>query len=186
MKNKLKEWHKDVMQQIQKNLSITNPMRIPKIEKIVVNIGLKEAVSNSKVITMGINLLADITCQLPIKTFAKKSIAGFKLREGMPIGAYVTLRGNNMYSFLYKLINIVLPQIRDFQGVFTKLDGNGNYSLGLSTLEIFPEGEKAGLSEFNTGASITIVTSTSIDYEAFECIKAFGMPFQKNNLVNKK
>ena len=122
MKNKLKQWQQDVTKQIQQDLSITNPMRVPKIEKIVVNIGLKEAVSNSKVITTGMNLLADITCQLPVKTFAKKSIAGFKLREGMPIGTYVTLRGIRMYAFLYKLINIVLPKIRDFQGVPIKLE----------------------------------------------------------------
>ena len=185
MKNKLKQWQQDVTKQIQQDLSITNPMRVPKIEKIVVNIGLKEAVSNSKVITTGMNLLADITCQLPVKTFAKKSIAGFKLREGMPIGTYVTLRGIRMYAFLYKLINIVLPKIRDFQGVPIKLDGQGNYNLGLSTLEVFPEGEKVGLSEFNTGASITIVTSSSDDKEAFACIKAFGMPFQKKDMSNK-
>lgn len=180
MKNNLKQWKEDVAKQIQKNLLIKNPMKIPKIEKIVVNIGLKEAVSNSKAITSGMNLLADITSQLPMKTFAKKSIAGFKLREGMPIGAYVTLRGDRMYAFLYKLINIVFPKIRDFQGISTKLDGQGNYNLGLPNLEVFPEGEKSGLSEFNTGASITIVTSSIVDEEALSCLKAFGMPFKKN------
>lgn len=187
MEQKLKEWRESVVEKIRKDLLIVNPMRIPKLKKIVINAGLKEAVSNSKAITLAMNLLGKIACQLPVKTLAKKSIAGFKLREKMPIGTFVTLRGAPMYSFLYKLINIVLPKIRDFQGLSSKFDGRGNYNLGLPTLEVFPEGEEAGVAEFTTGVCITIVTSTDCEKEAFSCLKAFGMPFkssqnnQKNN-----
>jgi large subunit ribosomal protein L5 len=159
---------------------------IPKLKKIVVNAGLKEAVSNSKVLPFAMNLLKNVTCQLPVKTIAKQSIAGFKLREGMSIGAFVTLRGKRMYAFLYKLINIVLPKIRDFQGLSTKFDGRGNYNLGLSSLEVFPEGEESGIAEFTTGVCITIVTNANNDTNAMACLKAFGMPFKKNqnNLKN--
>lgn len=146
---------------------------------------MKEAVSNSKAITLATDLLQKVACQAPMKTFAKKSIAGFKLREGMPIGAFVTLRGMRMYFFLYKLINIVLPKIKDFQGLSTKFDGRGNYNLGLASLEVFPEGEQSGVAEFSTGVCITIVTSTNCEKEAYSCLKAFGMPF-KNNLNNQK
>lgn len=185
MENKLKEWQKSVFEKIKLDLNILNPMEIPKIKKIVINAGLKEAVSNSKAITLAMKLLEKIVCQLPVKTIAKKSIAGFKLREGMPIGTFVTLRGRRMYAFLYKLINIVLPKIRDFQGLSDKFDSRGNYNLGLSTLEVFPEGEEAGVSEFTTGACITIVTSTDCEKEAYSCLKAFGMPF-KNSQNNQK
>lgn len=184
MKENLKTWYKNAVSVLQKDLQITNTMRLPRIEKIVINIGFKEAVSNSKVVMTGMQLLTDISCQLAVKTLARKSIAGFKLREGMPIGAFVTLRRERMYAFLYKLINIVLPKIRDFHGVSTRFDGQGNYNLGLATLEVFPEGERSGVSEFSTGASITVVTSTKNDAEALACLKAFGMPFKsllKNN-----
>jgi large subunit ribosomal protein L5 len=184
MKENLKLWCKTAQQALQKELDIRNIMRVPKIEKIVINVGFKDAVSNSKVVTNGMALLADIVCQQPVKTLAKKSIAGFKLREGMPIGTYVTLRGIRMYAFLYKLIHIVLPKIRDFQGVSTKLDGQGNYNLGLVNLEVFPEGERSGVNEFSTGASITFVTSTRNDHEALACLKAFGMPFKKDQKIN--
>lgn len=185
MEKKLKEWQNSVIEKIKKDLNIINPMKVPQLEKIVINAGLKEAVTNSKAITLAMNLLEKVACQLPVKTIAKKSIAGFKLREGMPIGTFVTLRGKRMYSFLYKLINIVLPKIRDFHGVSNKLDGRGNYNLGLPTLEVFPEGEGAGVAEFTTGVCITMVTNTNCDKEAFICLKAFGMPF-KNNSNNQK
>lgn len=186
MEKKLKEWQCSVVEAIKKDLNILNPMKIPKLKKIVINAGLKEAVSNSKAITLAMNLLGKIACQLPVKTIAKKSIAGFKLREGMPIGTFVTLRGKRMYSFLYKLINIVLPKIRDFQGLSSKFDGRGNYNLGLSTLEVFPEGEETGVAEFTTGVCITIVTNTDCEKEALSCLKAFGMPFKSNQNNQRK
>jgi len=178
-------WQELAEEMIKKDLNVDNPMKIPKLKKIVINAGLKEAVSNSKAITLAMNLLGKIACQLPVKTIAKKSIAGFKLREGMAIGTFVTLRGKRMYSFLYKLINIVLPKIRDFQGLSNKFDGQGNYNLGLPNLEVFPEGETSGVAEFTTGACITIVTSSDCDKQALMCLKAFGMPFKKDQ-NNKK
>jgi large subunit ribosomal protein L5 len=182
MEKKLKEWQKIVSEKMKAELEIHNPMRMPKLKKIVVNAGLKEAVSNSKAITLAMNLLGKVACQLPVKTIAKKSIAGFKLREGMPIGTFVTLRGKRMYAFLYKLINIVLPKIRDFQGIGIKFDGRGNYNLGISSLEVFPEGEESGIAEFTTGVCITIVTNAENDKEAMTCLKAHGMPFKKNQI----
>lgn len=183
MKNKLLNWYKGAILKTQGVLSIKNCMRVPKLEKIVVNVGLKEAVSNSKAITNAVELVSKITGQLPIKTFAKKSIAGFKIREGMPIGVCVTLRNLKKLSFFDKLVNIVLPKVRDFQGVSKKFDGRGNYNLGLSSVEVFPEGERLGVSEFTTGISITFVTSTNSDSEAYALLETLGMPFirEKNN-----
>lgn len=179
MKDSIKVWCCEAADKLQKELQIKNRMRMPTIKKIVINIGFKDAVSNSKVVTTGMTLLSEIACQAAVKTVAKKSIAGFKLREGMPIGAFVTLRGMRMYAFLYKLINIVLPKIRDFHGTTLQFDGRGNYNLGLSNLEVFPEGERSNVNEFSTGASITMVTSTKSDLEALACLKSFGMPFKK-------
>lgn len=177
MKNNLLDWHKNAVNKSQHLLGISNLMRAPRLKKIVVNAGLKEAVSNSKAVSNAIDLLGCITGQLPVKTFAKKSIAGFKIREGMPIGACVTLRGAKMCNFLYKLVNVVLPKIRDFQGLKKKMDGQGNYNLGLSSIEFFPEGERSGVTEVNLGLNITIVTSAVTDEEAYIFLKALGMPF---------
>lgn len=179
MKESIKVWCQAAKNILQNELQVQNEMCIPKIKKIVINIGLKDAVSNSKVVSSGVSLLSEIACQAAVKTIAKKSIAGFKLREGMSIGTFVTLRGTRMYAFLYKLINIVLPKIRDFQGTTLQFDGRGNYNLGLSTLEVFPEGERNNINEFSTGASITMVTSAKNDLEALACLKSFGMPFKK-------
>lgn len=178
MNKDLKIWVEDVNSQIKKELNFSNKMQIPRLKKIVVNAGLKSAVSNSKSVGLAMDLLKEITCQLPVKTIAKKSIAGFKLREGMPIGTFVTLRREKMYSFLYKLINIVFPKIKDFQGLSSKMDGQGNYNLGLASLEVFPEGEVSGIAEFTTGVSITMVTSSKVDSDAVVCLKLFGMPFK--------
>jgi large subunit ribosomal protein L5 len=130
---------KEIAPQLQKTLGVKNPMEIPKISKIVLNVGVKAAVADSKAIQGVMNLVTRISGQAPVRTLAKKSIAGFKLREGMPIGVRVTLRGDKMYDFLDKLINISLPKMRDFQGVSTKFDGFGNYNLGLKEWTIFPE-----------------------------------------------
>lgn len=185
MKNELIEWRKKAMQEVKTLLNIKNLMCVPKLEKIVVNAGLKEAVSNSKAISSAMNLLSEITGQLPVKTIAKKSIAGFKIREGMPIGAFVTLRGIKMYNFLYKLVHLALPKIRDFQGLSKKFDGRGNYNLGLSNVEVFPEGERLGVAEFTTGVCITIVTSSNDDREAYAFLKALGVPFIREKDNNK-
>ena len=138
-KDILKTWYKDARNKVKENLGIKNPMAVPAISKIVINIGLKEAVSNSKIITLATNVLSEIAGQLPVKALAKKSIAGFKIRDGMPIGTFVTLRGLNMFVFLNKLINLTLPKVRDFQGVPLKLDGKGNYNLGIKDINVFPE-----------------------------------------------
>jgi large subunit ribosomal protein L5 len=177
MKNTLLNWHKNAIGETQKAFSIANVMQAPKLEKIVINVGLKEAVTNSKAIPTAVELLSSIAGQKPVITRARKSIAGFKIREGMAIGACVTLRGIKMYNFLYKLINLALPKIRDFQGLKKKMDGQGNYNLGLSSVELFPEGERSGVVESHLGLCITIVTSTDKDEEAYVLLKNLGMPF---------
>jgi large subunit ribosomal protein L5 len=177
--NKLKSWYTAAQEEIKTKLSRKHTIHIPRIEKIVVNAGVKEAVSKTKSVSFALDLLEKVTGQKPVTRVAKKSVAAFKLREGMKIGASVTLRKEVMFFFLYKLINVALPRIRDFQGVPTKMDGQGNYTLGLSSLEIFPEGENSGVAEFTIGTSVTIVTSTPVDSEAFLCLKSFGMPFKK-------
>lgn len=177
MKNTLLNWHKVAISETQKVLAIANVMRVPKLEKIVINVGLKEAVSNSKAVSNAVELLSSIAGQKPVTTKAKKSIAGFKIREGMPIGVCVTLRGIKMFNFLYKLINLALPKIRDFQGLSKKMDGQGNYNLGLSSIELFPEGERSGVVESHVGLCITIVTSADKDEEAYMLLKNLGMPF---------
>jgi len=176
-KDILKTWYKDARNKVKENLGIKNPMAVPAISKIVINIGLKEAVSNSKVITLATNVLSEIAGQLPVKALAKKSIAGFKIRDGMPIGTFVTLRGLNMFVFLNKLINLTLPKVRDFQGVPVKLDGRGNYNLGIKDINVFPEAEVSGISELSTGLNITIVTNSGDDKKAKELLASLGMPF---------
>ena len=163
--------------ELKKELGLSNIMEVPKIEKIVINVGIKEAVS-SKFLKTAMNVLAKITGQLPIKTVAKKSIAGFKIREGMTVGAMITLRGNNMYHFLDKLISVALPKVRDFQGVTSKFDGRGNYNLGIKDWNIFPEAEKAS-NDMPHGMNITIHTSAKTDENARALLDKFGMPFKK-------
>ena len=154
-------------------------MQIPKIDKIVINMGIGEAVSNSKVLDEAVAELALITGQKPVITRAKKSIAGFRLREGMPIGCKVTLRGERMYDFLDKLVSISLPRVRDFRGVSKKsFDGRGNYTLGVKEQLIFPEIDFDKVNKVR-GMDIVVVTTANTDEEARELLTQLGMPFQK-------
>jgi large subunit ribosomal protein L5 len=154
-------------------------MQIPKVEKIVINMGVGDAVQNTKALDAAVEELTIITGQKPVVTKAKKSIAGFRLREGMPIGAKVTLRGERMYEFLDKLISISLPRVRDFRGVSKKaFDGRGNYTLGVKEQLIFPEIDYDKVSKVR-GMDIVIVTTANSDEEARELLTQFGMPFQK-------
>jgi len=164
--------------ELQKKLGLENIMEVPKIEKIVVNVGVKDAVTDSKVLQTVSGVLATITGQLPIRTHAKKSIAGFKIRAGMPLGVKVTLRRKRMYEFLDRLINLALPKVRDFQGVPLKLDGQGNYNLGIKEWVIFPEVDYE-VSDKIYGLNVTIHTNTSHDDSARELLRSFGMPFRK-------
>ncbi len=165
--------------QLQKSLGLANPMQVPKVSKIVLNVGVKEAVADSRVLQTVMQVIAAITGQAPVRTSALKSIAGFKIREDMPIGVMVTLRGQRMYEFLDKLINLALPKVRDFQGVPVAFDGRGNYNLGIKEWSVFPEADAAGASERAHGMNITIVTTAKTDAQAYELLKSFGMPFRK-------
>jgi large subunit ribosomal protein L5 len=163
---------------IAKELGITNPMAIPKLEKIVINMGLGEATQNVKIMDPLVADLAAIAGQKPVTTKAKKSIAQFKVREGMPIGAMVTLRGDKMYEFLDRLISIALPRVRDFRGVSSKsFDGRGNYTLGLRDQLIFAEIDYAKVDKMK-GMNVTIVTTAADDNGARALLKGFGMPFR--------
>ena len=152
-------------------------MQVPKLEKIVLNMGLGEAIANSKAMDNAVEDMTIIVGQKPVITRAKKSIAGFKLREGMPIGVKVTLRGERMYEFLDRLISIALPRMRDFRGINPKsFDGRGNYTMGIKEQLIFPEIEYDKVDKIR-GMDITVVTSAPTDEEAFELLKQLGMPF---------
>ncbi len=180
-KSRLKElYNSKIKIELQKTLELKNIMEVPKVEKIVLNIGVKEAVADSKVLNGVLDIFSKISSQKPVKTVAKKSIAGFKIREGMPLGVRVTLRDANMYSFLDKLINLSLPTVRDFQGVPVKLDGNGNYNLGIKDWTIFPELDFDSFNKIH-GFNITIQTSAKKDAHGFELLKLFGMPFKKKS-----
>jgi len=164
---------------LMQKFNYTSVMQVPKIEKVVINMGMGEAVSNSKVLDVAIEELQTIAGQKPVVTRAKKSIAGFKLRENMPIGVKVTLRGERMYHFLDKLFNISLPRVRDFQGVSTKaFDGRGNYTLGLKEQLLFPEIEYDKVDK-TRGMDIVIVTTAKTDEESRELLTQMGMPFAK-------
>lgn len=154
-------------------------MQVPKLEKIVINMGVGDAVANAKALDVAVEELTLITGQKPLITRAKKSIAGFRLREGMPIGAKVTLRGERMYEFFDKLVSISLPRVRDFRGVSKKsFDGRGNYTLGVKEQLIFPEVDYDRVNKVR-GMDIVIVTTANTDEEARELLTQFGMPFQK-------
>lgn len=157
----------------------TSVMQVPKVEKIVINMGVGDAVQNAKALDAAVEDLTIISGQKPVVTRAKKSIAGFRLREGMPIGAKVTLRGERMYEFLDKLVSVSLPRVRDFRGVSKKsFDGRGNYTLGVKEQLIFPEIDYDKVSKVR-GMDIVIVTTANTDEEARELLTQFGMPFQK-------
>ncbi|HCX7818594.1 TPA: 50S ribosomal protein L5 [Staphylococcus aureus] len=178
--NRLKEkFNTEVTENLMKNFNYSSVMEVPKIDKIVVNMGVGDAVQNSKVLDNAVEELELITGQKPLVTKAKKSIATFRLREGMPIGAKVTLRGERMYEFLDKLISVSLPRVRDFQGVSKKaFDGRGNYTLGVKEQLIFPEIDYDKVSKVR-GMDIVIVTTANTDEEARELLANFGMPFRK-------
>jgi large subunit ribosomal protein L5 len=161
----------------------TNPHRIPRVEKIVVNVGLGEAPKNPKLLDSVVGELGQITGQKAVVTRARKSIANFSLREGMPIGAKVTLRGVRMYEFLDRLLNVALPRVRDFRGVPNRsFDGRGNYSLGIKEQLIFPEIDYDKVSEVH-GMDIVIVTTTNRDDEAYALLREMGMPFRGETAV---
>jgi large subunit ribosomal protein L5 len=164
---------------LMQKFNYTTVMQVPKIEKIVINMGVGDAVQNSKVLDAAVNDLQLIAGQKPVITKAKKSIAGFKLRENMPIGVKVTLRGERMYYFLDKLINVTLPRVRDFRGISNKaFDGRGNYTLGLKEQLIFPEIEYDKVDKVR-GMDIVIVTTAKTDEESRELLNQLGMPFTK-------
>ncbi len=180
MAARLKEhYSKEVRKKLQDEFQIKNPMAVPKIEKVVLNMGVGEAIQNAKVLDNATEELATITGQKPVVTKAKKSIASFKLREGQSIGTMVTLRGDKMYEFLDRLINIALPRVRDFRGVPTRsFDGRGNYTLGIRDHLIFPEIDP-GKVDKSKGMNITIVTSAKNDEQARFLLRELGMPFGK-------
>jgi len=170
---------KEVVPALMKHFNYTNIMAVPKLEKIVINMGLGEAVANAKILDIATDELGRIAGQRPIVTKAKKSIANFKLRQNMPIGAAVTLRGERMFEFFDRLTNVVLPRVRDFRGVSTKsFDGRGNYTLGLRDQLIFPEIDYAKVDKIRV-MNVTIVTTTRTDDEARELLKQLGMPFRQ-------
>lgn len=171
-------FEKEVAVALMKELELKNPMAVPRLHKIVVNMGVGEATQNAKLIDPAVNELGQIAGQKPVITRAKKSIAAFKVREGMPIGAMVTLRGDRMYEFFDRLVSIVLPRVRDFRGVSTKsFDGRGNYTLGLHDQLIFPEIDYAKVDKLK-GMNVTIVTTARSDDQARSLLKHLGMPFR--------
>ncbi|MEA3319854.1 MAG: 50S ribosomal protein L5 [Bacillota bacterium] len=178
--NRLKEkYQNETIPALMGKFNYQSVMQAPKLEKIVINMGVGDAVSNSKALDAAVEELTSITGQKPVVTRAKKSIAGFRLREGMPIGAKVTLRGERMYEFLDKLVSVSLPRVRDFRGISKKsFDGRGNYTLGVKEQLIFPEIDYDKVSKVR-GMDIVIVTTANTDEEARELLTSFGMPFQK-------
>jgi large subunit ribosomal protein L5 len=168
----------DVVPGLKKEFGYTNVMAIPKVEKVVVNMGLGEATQNVKLIDAGADEVGRITGQRPVTTRAKKSIAAFKVRKGMPVGTMVTLRGDRMYEFLDRLMNIALPRVRDFKGVSTKgFDGRGNFTLGLRDQLLFPEIDYMKVDKAR-GMNVSVVTTAKTDEEARRLLQLLGMPFR--------
>jgi len=176
---RLKDYYKtELVPALQKKFNYTNVMQAPRLEKVVINVGLGEAISNPKAIDATIGDIMTISGQRPIITRAKKSIAGFKLRAGMPIGVKVTLRGERMFEFIDRLLTVAIPRIRDFQGVSAKsFDGRGNYTLGIKEQLIFPEINYDKIDKLR-GMDIVFVTTARTDEEAKELLRGFGMPFR--------
>ena len=171
---------KDVVPALQKEFGYANVMAIPKIEKIVINMGLGEATQNAKIVDTGADEVTKITGQKPVVTRAKKSIAQFKVRKGMPIGAMVTLRGERMWEFLDRLLNIAMPRVRDFKGVSPRgFDGRGNYTLGLRDQLLFPEIDYMKVDKAR-GMNVSVVTTAKTDEEARKLLQFLGMPFRTN------
>lgn len=173
------KYRSEIAPALAKQFDIKNPMAVPRVEKIVLNMGVGEAIANSKVLDSAAEELRTISGQKPVITKAKKSIASFKLREGMPIGTMVTLRGDRMYEFLDRFISVALPRVRDFRGVSGKsFDGRGNYTVGVREQMIFPEIDFNKIDKVR-GFNISIVTTAKSDDEARALLKAFGMPFRQ-------
>jgi len=179
MAARLKErYQKEVAPAIAKEFGIKNPMAIPRLEKIVVNMGMGEAIANAKILDTAVDELKAIVAQKPVITKAKKSIASFKLRQGMPIGVMVTLRGDRMYEFIDRLVSVALPRVRDFRGVSPKaFDGRGNYTIGVREQLIFPEIDFNKVDKLR-GMNISIVTTARNDELARALLKGLGMPFR--------
>lgn len=180
MAARLKErYQKEVAPAIAKEFSIKNPMAVPRVEKIVINMGMGEAIANAKILDTAADELRAIVGQKPVITKAKKSIASFKLRQGMPIGTMVTLRGDRMYEFFDRLVNISLARVRDFRGVSGKsFDGRGNYTLGLKDQLIFPEIDYSKVDK-TKGMNISITTTANSDAEGLALLRHMGMPFRQ-------
>lgn len=174
------QYNNEIREQLTKKFGYTNPMQVPKLDKIVVNMAVGEAKENEKVLESAVSDMTTITGQKPVLTRAKKSIANFKIREGMPIGCKVTLRGDRMYDFLDRLVNLALPRVRDFRGVNpNSFDGRGNYALGIKEQIIFPEIEYDKVDKVR-GMDVIITTTANTDEEGRELLRLFGMPFSKN------
>ena len=180
MAARLKQYYqKNVLPALTKEFGYTNAMAVPKVQKISVNIGLGEATQNTKLMDGAVNELAQIAGQKPVVTKARKSIAAFKLREGMSIGCMVTLRGDRMYEFLDRLVNVALPRVRDFRGVSSKsFDGRGNYTLGMKDQLIFPEIDYNKVDK-TKGMNVCITTTAKTDREGLALLKQMGMPFRQ-------
>jgi len=175
----LKKYREEIILSLQKKFNYSNVMQVPRLEKIVINMGVGEAIENSKFLDMAMDELSVISGQRPAITRAKKSISNFKLREGMPIGCFVTLRGWMMYEFLDRLINIAIPRVRDFRGLSDRaMDGRGNFSLGLKEQIVFQEINYDKIEKIR-GMNITIVTTAKTDEEGYELLSVFGMPFAR-------
>ncbi len=173
------KYQQEIVPAMQKKFSYGNIMEVPRLEKVVVNMGLGEAVQNAKILESAVQEMAAITGRKPVITRARKSIAQFKLREGMPIGCMVTLRRDVMYEFLERLISVVLPRVRDFKGISAKaFDGRGNYSLGFREQVVFPEIDLENVDKVK-GMNIAVVTTAKTDEEGRELLKLFGFPFRK-------
>ena len=173
-----KDYQERIVPALTEKFSYTTPMQVPKLKKIVINQGLGAATQDKKVIETAINELTAITGQKAVATLSRKDISNFKLRKKMPIGVMVTLRREKMYEFLERLIRVALPRIRDFKGIESKLDGRGNYTLGITEQIIFPEINIDSISKL-MGMNITFVTSANTDEEGFALLKQFGLPFMK-------
>ncbi|HVB60963.1 MAG TPA: 50S ribosomal protein L5 [Ktedonobacteraceae bacterium] len=180
MASRLKaKYQQDIVPALQKEFSYKNPMQVPTVKKVVVNIGMGEAIQNAKAMDAAVGDLAAITGQRPVITRAKRSVATFKLREGMQVGCMVTLRGERMFQFLDKLMNVALPRLRDFQGVSPEaFDGHGNYTLGLREQLVFPEIDYDKVDKVR-GMEVSIVTTAHTDEEGRQLLKLMGMPFKK-------
>ena len=175
-----KEYKEKIVPELQKEFGYTTVMQVPKLEKIVINQGLGGATQDKKIIETALNELTAITGQKAVPTLSKKDISNFKLRKKMPIGAMVTLRHDKMYEFLERLVRVALPRIRDFKGINSKLDGRGNYTLGVTEQIIFPEINIDNVPKLQ-GMNITFVTSAPTDEEGLALLKKFGLPFKREN-----